>query len=267
MFTAVFALIGILIGFFIAANTEGGAMMSTFFGVLIGAPATFILAAIGAVCDAAESDSDLLAKKQAQMSALEKAITPHAEVLARKKKQLCQVDDYGNVDDTPWRKEAAYFFNKTIKSLEGDKLYLSADEIFEAIDSAAASHARSVQSAFDHSMTPYEYEHYCAEQIELGGWVTTVTKGSGDQGIDVIAKKNGLVVVIQCKLYSSPVGNKAVQEAHAGKGFIQADAAIVVTNNTFTPSARELASSLDVKLLHHDDLWKMEDILGLRMPT
>ena len=61
-------------------------------------------------------------------------------------------------------------------------------------------------------------------------------------------------VFLQCKKYSNPVGNKAVQEANAGKGFEGAEVAAVVTNNTYTPSARQLASAIGVYLLHYSEL-------------
>ena len=53
---------------------------------------------------------------------------------------------------------------------------------------------------------------------------------------------------IQCKYYSHPVGNKAIQEAYAGADFYDCDAAMVMTNNTFTRAARELAEKLEVEL-------------------
>jgi restriction system protein len=81
-----------------------------------------------------------------------------------------------------------------------------------------------------------------------------VTQATGDQGVDVIAMKNGMRVVLQCKKYSSPVGNKAVQEIVAGKIHEQAHHAAVVTNNTFTSSALQLASTNGVKLLHVTEL-------------
>ena len=63
------------------------------------------------------------------------------------------------------------------------------------------------------SLSPLAFEGYCADLLSNAGWNASITKGSGDQGIDIIAVKNGIKIVLQCKKYSSPVGNKAVQEA------------------------------------------------------
>jgi hypothetical protein len=68
--------------------------------------------------------------------------------------------------------------------------------------------------------------------------------------------------VLQCKLYSKPVGNNAVQEIAAGRVHRQAHFGAVVTDNTFTPSARELAASNGVHLLHYTDLTRLEQIVG-----
>lgn len=110
---------------------------------------------------------------------------------------------------------------------------------------------------------PYEYEHLIAEFITSKGWPAKATSGSGDQGADVIAEKDGEVIVIQCKLYSQPVGNKAVQEVFAAKGYYQADYAVVVTNNSYTKSARQLSNSLGVHLAHHDQLDEVIDSFEL----
>lgn len=68
-------------------------------------------------------------------------------------------------------------------------------------------------------------------------------------GADVIAYKNDTKYVIQAKFYSNPVGNKAVQEVVASIGMYKADKGIVITNNTFTPSAIELAKANDIELI------------------
>ena len=104
------------------------------------------------------------------------------------------------------------------------------------------------------AMDPLEFEHYCANILTNYGWEAHATKGSGDQGTDVIAEKDGIRAVLQCKLYSNPVGNKAVQEVNAGKTFEQAQIACVVTNSTYTKSARRLAQATGVLLIHHEDL-------------
>ena len=109
-------------------------------------------------------------------------------------------------------------------------------------------------------MDPIQYEHLVADTLKELGWKTRTTKGSGDQGIDVIATMNGKKLVIQCKLYSSNVGNAAVQEIVAGKAYEQAQFAAVVTNAKFTRSAIQLAKANDVFLLHHDQLHKLKEL-------
>lgn len=116
------------------------------------------------------------------------------------------------------------------------------------------------KSNFSDDMDPVQYEHLVADTLKELGWKTRTTKGSGDQGIDVIATMNGKKLVIQCKLYSSNVGNAAVQEIVAGKAYEQAQFAAVVTNAKFTRSAIQLAKANDVFLLHHDQLHKLKEL-------
>lgn len=95
----------------------------------------------------------------------------------------------------------------------------------------------------------FEFEKRCAAFLKTKGYhKITVTPPSGDQGIDIIAYKSGLKYGIQCKYYSAPVGNKAVQEAYSGARFYDCDRAAVMTNHTFTKAARELADKLEVEL-------------------
>ncbi len=99
-------------------------------------------------------------------------------------------------------------------------------------------------------MTGLEYEYTVADYLRSMGYTNvSVTKGSGDFGIDVIAFKNGHKYAVQCKYYRSPVSLDAVQEAVAGKAMYGCDCAMVVTNNTFTKSAKKLANRNNVVLL------------------
>ena len=99
------------------------------------------------------------------------------------------------------------------------------------------------------NMTGHDFEKYCARLLSLNGFTSiSVTRDSGDQGIDIIAYKGNVKYGIQCKLYPSRVGNSAVQEAYSGKDFYKCQIGAVLTNNDFTDSAKELADSLGVLL-------------------
>ncbi len=97
-------------------------------------------------------------------------------------------------------------------------------------------------------MSGKEFEEFIAKLFDKMGYQTEVTKVSGDQGVDVLAFKNGYKIAIQAKCYSAIVGNHAIMEAVAGKGFYKADKCMVISNNFFTKSAKELASSNNVEL-------------------
>ena len=108
------------------------------------------------------------------------------------------------------------------------------------------------------NMEGRKFESFCADLLVKRGYEDVlVTQGSGDQGIDIIAYKDGVKYGIQCKCYSSVVGNKAVQEVFAGKTFYQCHVGIVVTNNYFTESAIELAKSNGIILWDRNKLMEL----------
>ena len=98
-------------------------------------------------------------------------------------------------------------------------------------------------------MDGHTFEHYCAGLLRRNGFHhVEVTRGSGDQGIDILAWKHRKKYGIQCKCYSYYLGNKAIQEAYAGMKFYECDVAAVLTNQYFTNSAVALAGKTDVLL-------------------
>lgn len=110
---------------------------------------------------------------------------------------------------------------------------------------------------FDY-MEGHDFEYFCAEILKKCGFYDVeVTVGSGDQGIDIIAFKDGVKYGIQCKCYSSDIGNKAVQEVYSGARFYDCHVPVVLTNRHFTPSAKELAKKTNVILWDRDRLIKM----------
>lgn len=99
-------------------------------------------------------------------------------------------------------------------------------------------------------MDPFEFESFIAKLLEYEGYSTEVTKKSGDQGVDILAEKDGEKWAIQTKRYElgKKISNKAVQEVHTGKGFYKCQRAAVLTNQFFTDSARQIADATNVIL-------------------
>jgi len=103
-------------------------------------------------------------------------------------------------------------------------------------------------------MNGSEFENFIAILFTKMGYSTKATKASGDQGIDIIAEKNGKRLGIQAKCYSNTVPNSAIQEVTAGIAFYNCDKGIVITNNFFSKSAIKLAESNNMILWDRNKL-------------
>lgn len=141
--------------------------------------------------------------------------------------------------------------NDTLRCSEADYEEESAE------DYDAEERAEKRISIADMSGT--DFEHFCADLLRLNGFSDiTVTPSSGDQGVDIVAKKEGVKYAIQCKHYSSPVGNAPVQEVAAGKAYYHCHVGVVLTNSVFTKGAEELAKATDVLLW---DNYKLHELI------
>lgn len=108
------------------------------------------------------------------------------------------------------------------------------------------------------AMDGHEFERFIASLLRrLGYQNVEVTRGSGDQGVDVLAEKDGVRYAIQCKCYSSDLGNTPVQEVNTGKAIYHCHVGIVVTNRYFTQSAQEAAKATGVLLWDRSKLEKL----------
>lgn len=105
------------------------------------------------------------------------------------------------------------------------------------------------------NMDGHEFEYWCAEVLRRNGYSNvTVTRGSGDQGVDVLAERGGTKYAVQCKRYSSDLSNTPIQEVYAGKDFYGCQIGAVMTNSHFTKGARELAEKTGVLLWDRETL-------------
>lgn len=106
-------------------------------------------------------------------------------------------------------------------------------------------------------MDGHDFEYWCAAALEDMGFTDVeVTPGSGDQGVDILAKKNSIKYAIQCKRYTDDLGNTPIQEVHAGKALYHCHVGVVITNRYFTSGAKQLAEATGVLLWDRD--WIIE---------
>ena len=104
-------------------------------------------------------------------------------------------------------------------------------------------------------MEGHQFEHYCADILRKNGYTDVeVTQGSGDQGVDVLAVKDGIKYAIQCKCYASDLGNKPVQEVNAGKVIYHCHVGVVMTNRFFTQGAKDAADATGILLWDRNKL-------------
>jgi len=102
------------------------------------------------------------------------------------------------------------------------------------------------------------FEEYVGDMLENIGYSNvSITKASNDYGVDVLAEKDNIKYAIQCKNYSSPLGNTCVQEVYSGKNYYNCHVAVVITNTTFTKNAEELAQKDGVLLWDRNILIEM----------
>lgn len=132
----------------------------------------------------------------------------------------------------------------------------------EEIDDAADWYGTEALEQVD-GMDGHRFEYFCAEVLGKNGFTQVqVTRGSGDQGVDILAEKDGVKYAVQCKKYSAALGNTPVQEVNAGKLYYGCHVGVVMTNSTFTMGAIELAKVTGVLLWDRARLQEMMGVPG-----
>lgn len=110
-------------------------------------------------------------------------------------------------------------------------------------------------------LSPVEFELFCGMLLAGRGWSVQATRTTGDYGADIVAERDGVRLVVQCKRWSNAAGVAAVQEAHAAIAFYGAHRAAVMATSGFTRAAEALAGTTGTALIvpgQHD----LDRVLG-----
>ncbi len=113
----------------------------------------------------------------------------------------------------------------------------------------AAERRRPKGMAAIDAMTGTDFEDYVAVRLERAGWQVSFTAGSGDYGVDLIARRDDRAVAVQCKRLGKPVGVAAVQQVVAGARHHDCTKSIVISNQEFTDAAKKLAFTHNCQLI------------------
>lgn len=234
-------------------NTDGGTLIS--------------LISIGVVAVIAGRFCAVRYARAKALSLSKKEIDAQSHRLGVRRQQLLIPDYYGTIDLSKWEKEKEKFIqSRILPVLKSGNLKSQFPKIAAKVYAYVELKARMAGSdpvanksisnprVFSPGMAPGDYEMHCALLLRQAGWDANHMGKSGDQGTDVLARSGRLTLVVQCKLYSGSVGNDAVQQVIAARAFQRAQIAVVVSNQRYTRSARALAASSSVYLLHHSDL-------------
>jgi HJR/Mrr/RecB family endonuclease len=104
------------------------------------------------------------------------------------------------------------------------------------------------------NMSGVEFERYVAKLLPGQGYSHIELTERYDLGLDIIAEKEDEIWGIQVKRYSGPVKLAAVRQAVTGLKHYGCDRAMVVTNNSFSLSAQDLAKSNNCLLIDRQQL-------------
>lgn len=152
-------------------------------------------------------------------------------------------------------------FEKPIKYIEGNFvfLYLSTATIIaytvHKVIRFQIFHKKKYSISQLDYMEGHQFEYACADILKANAFKNvTVTQGSGDFGVDILAEKNGYKYAIQCKRYSRKLDNKPIQEVIGGLAYYGCNKGAVMTNQYFTEPAKELARVNNIELWDRDIL-------------
>lgn len=105
-------------------------------------------------------------------------------------------------------------------------------------------------------LSPTEFEQSIAFLYQLQGYQTTVCGGAGDEGVDVEARKDGELMIVQCKRYTKTnmVGSPAIQILFAATTANRANKGVIVTTSWFTKQAQQYAQNKPIELIDRGKL-------------
>lgn len=104
-------------------------------------------------------------------------------------------------------------------------------------------------------LSPSGFEEYIGDLFEgLGYQRVNIRGGSGDQGVDILAEKDGERVAIQCKRYKGMVGPHAVRDLMGAMGSADAQRGLLITTGVFSIQAEKMVGEAQIEMIDGNKL-------------
>lgn len=88
-------------------------------------------------------------------------------------------------------------------------------------------------------LDPVAFERFVGSLFEKMGYQVQTTPLSGDEGIDLVLRKDTKLAIVQCKRYENSVGQPIVRDLYGAMVHNKADEAYLVTTGTVTLPAQQ----------------------------
>ncbi len=143
-------------------------------------------------------------------------------------------------------KKHAYSFHPLSGNLEN---YKKAKELYERY-----------QSNFWFSLSGHKFEKEVANILRNLGYKVILTKGSGDQGVDIFVDDiDGKKIVIQCKAHKNPVGPNIIRELQGVVIHFKADKGVLINLGGFTKGVRNFVENKNLYLVDVKDIINLQN--------
>jgi hypothetical protein len=107
------------------------------------------------------------------------------------------------------------------------------------------------------NLSPVGLERLVGQIYQDLGYEVKVSEGRKDHGIDVSARKENKLIIVQCKKWNKPVGEPEIRDLHGVRHHVGATGAAMVSTSGFTQPAFNYARQNKIHLLGKEQLVDM----------
>ena len=115
------------------------------------------------------------------------------------------------------------------------------------------------QESYWKSLRSVQFEKALANLYRNLGYSVQETKGSGDEGIDLILRKNNKETIVQCKGHEKPIGVGAIRDLCGAMTHARVERAVLACPAGFTDGVRKFADGKPIELLTAKELVEMAE--------